>query len=183
MSWTDFVDGSRIAAGGFRDFATSLNAPVLRLGVTGLSRAGKTVFITSLVHALTKGARLPVFEAQNEGRILKCYLEPQPDDDLPRFAYEQHLQSLNGETRHWPESTRQISQLRLTIEYAPETFLARTFGSGRLHVDIVDYPGEWLLDLPLMHQSYQQWSQAILAASRKAPRLALAVNGTTIFRP
>ena len=174
MSWTDFVDGSRIAAGGIRDFATSFNAPVLRLGVTGLSRAGKTVFITSLVHALTKGARLPVFEAQNEGRILKCYLEPQPDDDLPRFAYEQHLHSLNGETRHWPESTKQISQLRLTIEYAPETFLARTFGSGRLHVDIVDYPGEWLLDLPLMQQSYQQWSQASLAASRKAPRLALA---------
>ena len=26
--------------------------PVLRLGVTGLSRAGKTVFITALVHNL-----------------------------------------------------------------------------------------------------------------------------------
>ena len=51
---------------------------------------GKTVFITSLVHALTKGARLPVFEAENEGRILKCYLEPQPDDDLPRMHVALH---------------------------------------------------------------------------------------------
>jgi predicted YcjX-like family ATPase len=174
VSWNDFIDTSRIAAGGLRDFATSLNAPVLRLGVTGLSRSGKTVFITALAHALTKNARLPVFEAQSDGRILKCYLEPQPDDDLPRFAYEQHLAALSGEARHWPESTRKISQLRLTIEYAPESFFARNFGSGRLHIDIVDYPGEWLLDLPMMQQTYQQWAAATLAASRKGPRLALA---------
>ncbi|MDE2384562.1 MAG: YcjX family protein [Alphaproteobacteria bacterium] len=176
MSWNGLVDGGRIAAGGLLDFASGITAPSLRLGVTGLSRSGKTVFITALVHALLKQARLPVFEAQNEGRILRAYLEPQPDDDLPRFAYEQNLQGLMGEARAWPQSTRQISQLRLTIEYAPESFFARTFGSGKLHVDIVDYPGEWLLDLPLMHQTYQQWSHAMVAASRAAPRAALAAN-------
>jgi predicted YcjX-like family ATPase len=33
--------------------------PTLRLGVTGLSRAGKTVFITSLVANLMDRARMP----------------------------------------------------------------------------------------------------------------------------
>ena len=41
----------------------------------------------------------------------------------------------------WPESTRRISQLRVTIEYTPTTALRRALGPGRLHVDIVDYPG------------------------------------------
>ncbi|MBV8104507.1 MAG: YcjX family protein, partial [Hyphomicrobiales bacterium] len=35
----------------------------LRLGVTGLSRAGKTVFLTALVNNLIAGARLPVLAA------------------------------------------------------------------------------------------------------------------------
>ncbi len=173
-AFSDLIDGGRIAAGGIADFANNLTTPTMRLGVTGLARAGKTVFITALIHALLKQARLPVFEAQSEGRILRAYLEPQPNDDLPRFAYESHLQSLQGETRHWPESTRQISQLRLTIEYAPESFIARNFGSGLVHIDIVDYPGEWLLDLPLMQQTYQEWSASVITASRQLHHLVFA---------
>ncbi len=174
MDWGDFIDTGKIATGGLKDFASNLTEPTIRLGVTGLSRAGKTVFITALVHALLKQARMPVFEAQAQGRIQRAYLEPQPDDELPRFAYEQNLECLTQKNRAWPESTRQISQLRLTIEYAPESFMARNFSSGKLHIDIVDYPGEWLLDLPLMKQSYAQWSNAMMQASRKSPRLELA---------
>ncbi|MEQ1613579.1 MAG: YcjX family protein, partial [Hyphomicrobiaceae bacterium] len=33
-------------------YLTELNSPTLRLGVTGLSRAGKTVFIAALVRNL-----------------------------------------------------------------------------------------------------------------------------------
>ena len=101
-----------------------------------------------------------------QGRITRCFLEPQPDDDLPRFAYEEHLGSSAGKDRHWPEGTRRISQLRLTIEYEPRGFFARNLSRGRLHLDIVDYPGEWLLDLPLMQMSYAEWSAATVAASR-----------------
>ena len=38
--------------------------PVIRLGVTGLSRAGKTVFITSLVANLLNRGRMPQLTAQ-----------------------------------------------------------------------------------------------------------------------
>ena len=174
MKFLDVLDASRIAAGGLKDFATGLVNPTLRLGVTGLSKSGKTVFITALVHALTKGARLPLFEAYAQGRITRVYLEPQPDYDLPRFAYEDNLACLTARDRTWPESTRRISQLRLTLEYEPRGIIARNFQSGKLHIDIVDYPGEWLLDLPLMNLTYRQWSEATLAASQTAPRLGLA---------
>jgi predicted YcjX-like family ATPase len=168
------MDRARIAAGGLRDFAQGLGHPTLRLGVTGLAGSGKTVFITALVHALTKGARLPLFDAYAQGRIARAYLEPQPDDDLPRFAYDEHVAALTGADRHWPESTRRLSQLRLTIDYTPLGIIARNFGSGFLHVDIVDYPGEWLLDLPLMTMTYSQWSAATIAQSRQPPRATLA---------
>jgi len=174
VDFSGLIDGGRIAAGGLKDFAVGLVSPTLRLGVTGLSRSGKTVFITALVHALQRGGRLPAFEAMAQGRIARAFLEPQPDDDLPRFAYEDHLAALTGPDRHWPESTRRISQLRLTVEYAPRGFLARNFGQGKLHIDIVDYPGEWLLDLPLMRLSYAEWAAATVAASRSGPRLARA---------
>ncbi len=51
VNFTDIIDGGKIAAGGLKDFATGLVAPTVRLGVTGLSRSGKTIFITALVNA------------------------------------------------------------------------------------------------------------------------------------
>jgi uncharacterized protein len=179
VKFQDIVDGGKIAAGGLKDFASGLMAPTVRLGVTGLSRSGKTIFITALVNALLKDARLPLFEAHAKGRITRCYLEPQPDDDLPRFAFENHLGLLTGKPRTWPEGTRRISQLRLTIEYEPHGAIARNFHGGKLHLDIIDYPGEWLLDLPLMAQSYQQWSAATVAASKLEPRKTYATDWTT----
>ncbi len=106
-------------------------------------------------------------------------MEPQPDDDLPRFTYEQHLGALTATERAWPEGTRRISQLRLTIEYEPQGLLARNLHGGKLHVDIIDYPGEWLLDLPLLAQTYQQWSATTIAASRKEPRATYAKDWAT----
>ena len=46
-----------------------------------------------------------------------------------------------------------------------------------LTLDIVDYPGEWLLDLPLLGKSYEQWSAESLAQApaRRAAGLAGAV--------
>jgi predicted YcjX-like family ATPase len=139
----------------------------VRLGVTGLSRAGKTVFIAALVHNLVHGGRLPLFKAFAEGRITGARLEPQPDDDVPRFDYERHVRAL-VEERLWPESTRQISELRLTVQYESASLIARTIGSGKLHIDIVDYPGEWLLDLPLLSQAYAAWSHEALVRAGTA---------------
>jgi hypothetical protein len=155
-----------------RSLADYLSGGGLRLGVTGLSRAGKTVFITSLVNNLIGGGRLPVLRAAAEGRIARAYLEPQPDDAVPRFAYEEHLAALGGADRHWPQSTRRISQLRLTIEF--ESAAGWGAKARTLALDIVDYPGEWLLDLPLLEKSYAEWSRETLEASQTPARAPLA---------
>jgi predicted YcjX-like family ATPase len=146
----------------------------LRLGVTGLSRSGKTVFLTALVNNLIAGARLPVLAASAEGRIKRVRLEPQPDDAVPRFAYEEHLASLSGPDRRWPQSTRRISQLRLTIEFES----AGPWGSraSTLTVDLVDYPGEWLLDLPLLDKTYAEWARETLSASETPARALLSAE-------
>ncbi|WP_425072208.1 YcjX family protein [Sagittula sp. S175] len=143
--------------------------PTLRLGVTGLSRAGKTVFITSLVANLMDRARMPGLVAQSEGRILTAFLQPQPDDTLPRFDYETHLAALTARTPHWPDSTRAVSELRLSLKVRPSGLLAGLQGPRTLHLDIVDYPGEWLLDLGLMEKSYAEWSDQMLTRMGHRP--------------
>jgi len=136
--------------------------PVIRLGVTGLARSGKTVFITSLVANLMDRGRMPGLLAQGEGRILSAYLQPQPDDTLPRFDYESHLGDLTAHDPHWPDSTRSISELRLSLKVRPAGLLSGLQGPRTIHLDIVDYPGEWLLDLGLLEKTYSQWSEETL---------------------
>ncbi len=167
---------ARIAARSLLDAAGGLVDPTLRLGVTGLSRAGKTVFITSLVQALTSGARLPLFRAHDEGRIARATLAPQPDDAVPRFEVETHLAALTGPERHWPQSTRRIAELRLVMEFQSKGFWGRRFGASRLTLDIVDYPGEWLLDLGLMGKSYGVWAAETVALARTGARAAVAAD-------
>ncbi|MEY8838985.1 YcjX family protein [Cribrihabitans sp. XS_ASV171] len=137
--------------------------PVIRLGVTGLARSGKTVFITSLVANLLDRGRMPGLVAQAEGRILAAYLQPQPDDTVPRFDYEAHLAALTGPEPHWPDSTRAVSELRLSLKVRPAGLLSGLQGPRTVHLDIVDYPGEWLLDLGLLEKSYADWSADTLS--------------------
>ena len=168
MPLSTYTDAAGDAVRNLGDYASNLVTPAIRLGVTGLARSGKTVFITALVHNLMAGGRLPFFDAAAEGRLLRAYLEPQPDEIVPRFEYERHLADLTASPPKWPESTRRISQLRLTLEYESGSFWKRQFGRDRLHIDIVDYPGEWLLDLPLLDLSYEDWSRDAVSRSRDA---------------
>ena len=102
---TTLSDELGIALGNLADAAVAPFTPTLRLGVTGLSRAGKTIFITALIHNLVTGGRLPGFAAMTEGRFIGARLAEHPDQGVPRFAYEQHLKALTGKPPTWPEST------------------------------------------------------------------------------
>ena len=76
----ELIEQIRLATAALAEFSVHLFNPTIRLGVTGLSQAGKTVFITALVHGLTRGGRFPVFDAMATGRIARAYLAPQQDD-------------------------------------------------------------------------------------------------------
>ncbi|MBO6755882.1 MAG: YcjX family protein [Roseibium sp.] len=169
------AEDARLTLANLTDAVTDLAVPTVRLGVTGLARAGKTVFITALVHNLVHGGRLPVFQAASGGRLTSARLQPQPDDAVPRFDYEDHVAALVND-RIWPESTRQVSELRLTIDYESAHFFNRRFGRGRLHLDLIDYPGEWLLDLPLLTKSYAAFSASALKRARAANRSSLSAE-------
>src|SRR5690606_17265447 len=121
---TTIVDELGIALANLADTATGAFTPTLRLGVTGLSRAGKTIFITALVHNLLTGGRMPGFAAMAEGRFIGARLAEYPDATVPRFAYEQHLQSLTAKSPVWPEGTRRISQLRIVLKYQSKHWYA-----------------------------------------------------------
>ncbi|MEM9580673.1 MAG: YcjX family protein [Pseudomonadota bacterium] len=156
----------------------TLFEPVIRIGVTGLARSGKTVFITSLVANLMDRGRMPQLVAASEGRITAAYLQPQPDDTIPRFDFEAHLGALTARTPNWPDSTRAVSELRLSLKVQPNGILGGFQGPRTVHLDIVDYPGEWLLDLGLLDKSYGAWSAEVLARiqsrTQAAEFLALA---------
>ncbi|MDB5592732.1 MAG: amino acid regulated cytosolic protein [Enterovirga sp.] len=159
------------AAHSLRQAGQDLFQPTLRLGVTGLARSGKTVFTTALVHHLIRRTPMPAFRAAAEGRIRQTRLAHQPNDDVPRFAFEAHLEALVAD-RRWPASTSRTAELRLEIDF--ERTSRWRAGPATLSLDIVDYPGEWLLDLSLIDQSYLDWSRETVAASGRPGRAAAA---------
>lgn len=150
----------------------------LRVGVTGLSGAGKTAFITSLVHQLTVGDQpqhLPFFAVVQQGRYLGGRLASNQPLALPRFPFEHNLQYLLQQPAQWPPSTTGWSQLNLTLRYKPLNGMrARLQSHSELQLELVDYPGEWLLDLPMLQQDYQQWSAFCWQLFRQPHRSALS---------
>lgn len=135
----------------------------LRLAVTGLSRSGKTAFITAMVNQLlsvNNGARLPMLGAVREERLLGVKRVPQRDLGIQRFTYDEGLAQLYGNPPSWPTPTRGVSEMRLALRYRSNDSLMRHFkDTSTLYLEIVDYPGEWLLDLPMLAQDYLSWSR------------------------
>ncbi len=167
-SLTSLTDKAAIAFDTLSDRARSVFNPTLRLGVTGLSRAGKTVFITSLIENLLHAGRLPVFGVTREGRLTSAKLTEQPDSKIARFEFEKHIDCLVND-KNWPQSTRSLSQLRLKLQFVPRLQTFSSFRQTKLNIDIIDYPGEWLLDLPLLGKSYRTFSaQSIARANSPA---------------
>ncbi len=176
MILDSWLDEARIAARSLAEAAAGALDPTIRLGVTGLSRAGKTVFLTALVQALVNGGRLPAFRAYAQGRVAGARLAPQPDDAIPRFEVEQHMRALTGADRRWPESTRRISELRVVVDFEAASFFGGSRAPRRLTLDIVDYPGEWLLDLALLSQDFRQWSERTIRTSDQPTRAPIAAD-------
>jgi predicted YcjX-like family ATPase len=145
----------------------SMDAHV-RIAVTGLSRAGKTAFIASMVNQLLNVSthdNLPFLSAARNKRIIGAKRVAQSNMLVPSFAYDAAMAQLNQALPAWPHPTRDVSEIRLAIKYRPEKKLKRLLGhSSTLYVDIIDYPGEWLLDLPLLDMSYEKWSEQQLNA-------------------
>ena len=134
----------------------------LRVAVTGLSRSGKTVFITSMVHHLLDGHGLPFLQAVHEERYLGARLVS--EDRAERFPYHRFHADLTAQPPRWPRATDRLATLELEIAFRTKSMVLRQVQPiQHLTLEIIDYPGEWLLDLPLLEQSFATFSQDALA--------------------
>ncbi|MBV9252464.1 MAG: YcjX family protein, partial [Acetobacteraceae bacterium] len=137
----------------------------VRIGITGLARSGKTALITSLAaNLLALSAGRPVLPALSDalrGRKLSVSIAPAEASDVPRFEVERHTCALAADPPHWPARTTAVSLLALDVD-APREGLLTLLGPQRRRLEILDYPGEWLLDLPMAGQDFASWSDAAL---------------------
>src|SRR5947199_7788449 len=82
------------------------------LAVTGLSRSGKTVFITSLIHNLLSSVhnpnRMPLLNVVGERRLLSAHLEGPRANRLPQFPYLGNTEKMA--IPDWPARTADLSE-------------------------------------------------------------------------
>ena len=153
------------------------------LAVTGLSRSGKTVFTTSLIHNLLSSLhnpnRMPLLNVVGERRLVAAKLEGAKANRLPRFPYAANIETMAGISPDWPARTTDISEIGVDVHFVPAGTMGRLLtnvsgNAATLTIRIVDYPGEWLLDLPLLTQTFAEWSRATLQSLRKGARAEIA---------
>jgi uncharacterized protein len=163
----------------FAETADIAQGTTVNLAVTGLSHSGKTVFITSLIHNLLSAVhnpnRMPLIDVVGSGRLISARLETPKAERLPRFPYRANIETMASGTAGWPEGTADIGEVGIEVRFVPANAVGKLLQQvsgvpATMSLRIVDYPGEWLLDLPLMTQSYAEWSRATLALQRKGVR-------------
>lgn len=152
--------------------AGRLTGQHLRVGVTGLSAAGKTTFITGLINQLENHQRGLLARRAPFDRLES--VRWQRDAVRQPFAYLDALASLAANPARWPESTRDLSRVVIDLRFRPQGLLGKVQGTRSMRLEILDYPGEWLLDLPLLRIDYGQWCEQMRDWLEAEPRRSLA---------
>jgi len=132
--------------------------PTVRLAVTGLANAGKTIFITQLVSHLEhfKRSRFDLGAGRSITEAKRFYITR---PGLKDFPYETARAHLLGRDPDWPPATRDVSGIGIDLTLVDENaWLKRR----KYALEIYDFPGELLADLNLPDQSFSEWSLATL---------------------
>lgn len=169
-----------IANAGWEAMGTALRSALtrtIRVAITGLSRAGKTVFTTNLIHSLLLAPARPhllsFLEAVANGKLKDARIHS--IEGMKKFPYEENLERLTRPAPEWPQATEELAGVRIEIRYRPANeAVARAIGWATLNIEIVDYPGEWLLDLPLLQMGFAEWSHGVLDLCAAGTRRKLA---------
>lgn len=165
-----------------------LKTKKITIGVTGFARSGKTVFITALAHALRTAdanyyspstdegdekaypdSPLKYFSLYDKERLLKSKICSDIKPNLPHFPYRDMRDCLFTGKAKWPEATEGLSHLFIECEYKSDKAYQKT---GVIQIELIDYPGEWLVDLPMLGQTYSEWSEQMLDLAGKGSRSA-----------
>jgi predicted YcjX-like family ATPase len=158
-------------------FKIPLPDRTISVAVTGLSRSGKTVFLTSLINQLLANDKLTYLNEKLQ-RPFKVRLLP-PDSHYMRFDYFSKLKAFREENPSWPEATKQVSKTTLQLEFKSDFAL---FDTQIINIELIDYPGEWLLDLSMLDMDFDAWSKQSIDLAHEQKRLAFAQEWLTLIQ-
>ncbi len=144
------------------------SCPVTRVGITGLSGAGKSTLITAVINHLENARRGAVAGESGLARIRHGRWQREAER---AFDYDHALTALTAHPPRWPESTRDWSIARLTLDYDRRWYSLRP---RRRCLELFDYPGEWLLDLALLDWSFADYTRHWIDWLSRSPRREIA---------
>ncbi len=123
-----------------------------KIAITGLSRSGKTIFITSLIDQLLLQKKITSITSRKQPFNVTI---KSPTTLIKRFDYYS-LKKIIKEYHQWPDGTDDITSTILEFETKSRySFLS----NSKFRIELIDYPGEWILDIAMMDLSYEQWSE------------------------
>ncbi len=140
-----------------------------RVAVTGLSKSGKSVFLTSLIYQLIADDKID-FVHQKSGKKFNAKLMP-PHSFISRFDYYNFVREFRSKNPTWPKSTKSVTQttIQLTVKSR-----YRWIENKTVDLELIDYPGEWLLDLDMQGRNFEDWSYHIIELSGQKRREKLS---------
>ncbi len=112
------------------------------------------------------------------GRQPKISIAPAGASSLPRFDVAGHMQALAHDPPTWPARTDAASLLAINLSI-PRSGFANALPPFSLRLEFLDYPGEWLLDLPLLRLDFLTWSEQVLRRLENRPEAAEFLAFTT----
>ncbi len=157
-------------------FKIPLPDSTISVAVTGLSRSGKTVFLTSLINQLLANDKLNYLHEKLQRPFVARLLPP--DAHYARFDYFSKLRDFRKQSPEWPKATKQVSKTTLQLEFKSEyAFLANQI----VNLELIDYPGEWLLDLSMLDMDFNSWSKQSLSLAKESKRAVFSQEWLTLL--
>jgi predicted YcjX-like family ATPase len=114
---------------------------------------------------------LPLVRRRLGARLVSVSIAPAGAQAAPRFDHAAHLAALTQDPPAWPERTNAASLLALDLVIARPGFGA-ALPPQRVRLELLDYPGEWLLDLPMLRMTFDAWSDQALRRLEGRPEAA-----------
>ncbi|SFO88381.1 YcjX family protein [Hydrogenimonas thermophila] len=155
--FTKFNDKIETIIKSAKESMNDLSIPIRtkKIAITGLSRSGKTIFITSLIEQLLHQKKID-FVTSKHNTFKVSLLPPKPS--VKRFDYYTFSKDIKINHK-WPDGTDSISSITLEFE-SKSSFPMQ--GNSKFRIELIDYPGEWILDLALLQMSFDEWSKKVI---------------------